>query len=72
MKRSGEKSKIIAELIDRLDQFREDLFTIQRRLENLENRERTDGAGESVARSRMPVNDESLGKEIPKRLSRKR
>jgi hypothetical protein len=55
MKRSGEQPKIIAELIDRLDQFREDLFTIQRRLENLENRESTNGA----RRKRSKVKDAS-------------
>jgi hypothetical protein len=53
MKRSGEKPKIITALIDRVDQFREDLFTIQRRLEKLEDRESADGAG----RKRSKVKD---------------
>jgi hypothetical protein len=53
VKRSGEKPKIITALIDRVDQFREDLFTIQRRLEKLEDRESADGAG----RKRSKVKD---------------
>jgi hypothetical protein len=53
MKRSGETSKIITKLIDRLAQVREDLFTIQRQLETLENRESADGVG----RKRSKVKD---------------
>jgi hypothetical protein len=53
VKRSGEKPKIVTELIDRLEQFREDLFRIQRRMENLENRESADGTG----RKRSKVKD---------------
>ena len=53
VKRSGQKLEIITDLIDRLDQLREDLFTIQRRLEKLEDRESADDAG----RERSKVKD---------------
>jgi hypothetical protein len=55
VKRSSEKPKIITEPIDRLEQFREGLFTIQRRLENFENRESA-VQNERIPRSTTPVN----------------
>jgi hypothetical protein len=45
MKRPGEKPKNLTDLIDRLDQIREELLKIQRQLEKLENGKSRDGAG---------------------------
>ena len=56
VKRFGEKPKIITELIDRIDQFREDLFTIQRKLEKLEDRDSADGVGRKRSKVKAPAN----------------
>jgi hypothetical protein len=49
MKRPGEKPKNLTDLIDRLDQIREELLKIQRQLEKLENGKNSDGVGGNLA-----------------------